>query len=441
MPAATQQDAQTAAAVAVPQSRPGMRSTAEFYERLRLRPPIVSWTLLLLLTIAFGLEYLWGGPTHTATLVRMGAEVPPRILAGEWWRLLAPTFLHANIPHFAMNTVAMLSLAPFLERLVGSARFLSLYVVSGLLGSLFGTLFADVSGHTVSVGASGALFGLFGASAALGFRPRGQLPAGMVADLKRNAIVNFGLNVVISLRPNIDYLAHLGGAVAGVFIVGLGLVGPTIWARPDGRPRHDAIAAGAAVLAALALLGSFAAALLHGHPWDLRHPPKLATRQLADTRLAISLPAAFVAAPLPARSDGVKPLLFRDPFNPLLRIHVLVVPIEGSSDATSVRELFRDASADELSLLPPHASRSAPPSIVDIAGYQAIDSRFRYRGGAEQRRLFYIRPGYQIVMEVDIPAETPPPWQIDPVLLLGTLHDGSQAAPQPAPARKESPHG
>ena len=97
-----------------------------------------------------------------------------------------------------------------LEKLLGWPRFVVLYVVAGLASTVLETIFGD----SVNVGASESLFGLLGAAAVLGFRDLG-LPTELVTQLRKGALINLGLNVVASLRPNVDWLAHLGGFLAG----------------------------------------------------------------------------------------------------------------------------------------------------------------------------------------------------------------------------------
>lgn len=410
--------------------------TVDFFVRLRARRPVVTWVLLATIAVMFLLENLWGGATTTSTLVRMGAKVPPRILQGEWWRLLAPTFLHSGWPHFLMNSFVLFSLGPFLERLLGSARFLTLYVASGLLGSLFGTLFAKLSGHSLSVGASGAIFGLLGATAVLGFYPRGQIPQVLVADLKKNAVINLALNAAISLRPNIDFLAHLGGAVAGIAIVGMGLLSPTVWARLDGRPHETRFARGAAVLSGGLLVASLVLALLHGRPWLLTQPLTLTRVTLPYTSLSLELPTLLGSLQSEKRSDGAIELSAGDMLDAPLVLSLIVKPVEGlSDDRNEQRQIFLDTLPSLNDFTPaPEATRVGEPQQIEVGGQPALDMRFRFKNGVDYRRLYAVRERHFLVIELVSSPDLPKNLELDLAALLGSLRrDSSTSAKPPEP--------
>ena len=129
---------------------------------------------------------------------------PSAIATGEVWRLLTCTFLHANLWHILFNMYALLVLGSQLERVLGPIRFAVIYFVAAFGGSVASYWFADI--NTLSVGASGAIFGLMTGLIVLGKR--------------RNANVSeivfwFGLNVIFSFASGIDWRAHFGGAALG----------------------------------------------------------------------------------------------------------------------------------------------------------------------------------------------------------------------------------
>lgn len=134
--------------------------------------------------------------------------IPAAIAQGEWWRLLTSTLLHGSILHLLFNMYALYWLGPQLERSLGHLRFAALYVFSALGGSVASYWFSDL--RTVSVGASGAIFGLITATIVIGRQMRTD-----VSQL----VVLLGLNVVIGfLQPGIDWRAHFGGAVTGAVV-------------------------------------------------------------------------------------------------------------------------------------------------------------------------------------------------------------------------------
>jgi membrane associated rhomboid family serine protease len=134
--------------------------------------------------------------------------IPIAIAQGEWWRLLTSTLLHGSILHLLFNMYALHWLGPQLERSLGHVRFAALYILSALGGSVASYWFSDL--RTVSVGASGAIFGLITATIVIGREMRTD-----VSQL----IVLLGLNVVIGfLQSGIDWRAHFGGAITGAAI-------------------------------------------------------------------------------------------------------------------------------------------------------------------------------------------------------------------------------
>jgi rhomboid protease GluP len=156
-----------------------------------------------------------GGPERTEVLVAFGANARPFVAAGEVWRLLASTFLHANELHLLVNAYALYLLGGNLEAFYGPWRFLFLYLVSGMAGSLASVALAE----RISVGASGAIFGLLGGSIVFAFRFRGILPA-RVAKIMGPALLPWlGVNLVLGLlAPRIDMNAHLGGLAGGALV-------------------------------------------------------------------------------------------------------------------------------------------------------------------------------------------------------------------------------
>lgn len=164
-------------------------------------------------------------------LLLAGAKVNADIAAGQLHRLFTPMFLHASISHLAVNSFSLYSTGPSVESWFGHARFVSLYLISGVCGNLLSFLLTP----TPSVGASGAIFGLVGATAVLLARHRRILGPRSTKGLNSLAyivIVNFGMGMN---GGRIDNWGHLGGLVGGALFAYL--AGPRlIPARgPNGR--------------------------------------------------------------------------------------------------------------------------------------------------------------------------------------------------------------
>jgi membrane associated rhomboid family serine protease len=165
------------------------------------------------------------------------AQIPSRIAAGQYYRLLTAAFLHANFLHLVFNMFALLILGPPIEAALGRVRFLGLYVASALGGSVCSYLFS--SPNIAGVGASGAIFGLFGAYFAIA-RARRAETGGIVALI--------GINLVFSfIDPAIDWRAHVGGLVTGLVIGGM-------FAFAERRPPAQRLAIEVVTFAAVAAL-------------------------------------------------------------------------------------------------------------------------------------------------------------------------------------------
>jgi membrane associated rhomboid family serine protease len=157
-----------------------------------------------------------GGLNSNASLVAHGALFPLYVrVYGQWWRIVSGAFLHGGIMHIAMNMIALAQLGTLMENIVGSLPMLWIYSVS-LLGS--GICVVAFSGNQITVGASGAIYGLFGGLLAVGFRlgPQGRP---LVASTLPILVVNLVLTYAI---PNISISGHIGGLICG-FIATLSL--------------------------------------------------------------------------------------------------------------------------------------------------------------------------------------------------------------------------
>jgi rhomboid protease GluP len=148
-------------------------------------------------------------------LLEWGANRRIDTTSGDWWRLLTSMFLHGGIMHLFLNIYGLVLASIFVEPILGSARYAVLYFVSGITGSIASIMWYE---NTVSVGASGAIFGLFGAILAV------TLTGVFAKESKKLVLILFGPFVLISLLAGlaggIDNAAHLGGLISGA-ITGL----------------------------------------------------------------------------------------------------------------------------------------------------------------------------------------------------------------------------
>ena len=171
----------------------------------------------------------------------------PAIEAGEWWRGLTAAFLHGGTMHILFNMYFLYIFGPRLERQVGSVAFSGIYLASAAGGSLATYLFGPA--NALSVGASGALFGLFGAWLYAAYRQRGTAAgSSMFNQLGAILLINLALPLFI---PNIDWRAHLGGLVTGIAVA---FLWEQIAAGRQNARRGRAVVAFAVLVALLAML-------------------------------------------------------------------------------------------------------------------------------------------------------------------------------------------
>ena len=123
----------------------------------------------------------YGDSTSVQTLVTFGAKVNPLIADGQYWRLVAPIFIHIGLMHLVFNSIALLTFGRIAEMIYGHTRFLAIYLVSGIAGVVLSYLLS----RGISAGASGAIFGLGGALAVFFLVNRGSGPRGSVDNWGR----------------------------------------------------------------------------------------------------------------------------------------------------------------------------------------------------------------------------------------------------------------
>ena len=188
------------------------------------------WATMLLIAGLSGM-WLWtelhGGSTQLDTLVRYGARVNYLVWSGQYWRVFTYQFLHIGLVHLAFNLFALHYLGGATEIAYGKARFLLIYFLAGLGGGLTG-LFLDQR-QTVAAGASGAIFGLFGALVYYSV----QLPPTLRHGQLQRWLVPLLINLAYGLSsPQVDNYAHVGGFAFGLGASdAIGAPGRVAWRR------------------------------------------------------------------------------------------------------------------------------------------------------------------------------------------------------------------
>ena len=170
--------------------------------------PYFTYILIAINVLMFILLEMNGGSSQIDTLIEMGAKYNPDIINGEWWRIISSMFLHIGFLHLFMNMLAIFYLGTAVEKIYGRIRFLIIYFMAGIGGGL--ASFALTT--SVSAGASGAIFGLFGALLFFGQIYKRIFLQTMGNGILIIIVINIGVGFLV---PQIDMGAHIGGLLAG----------------------------------------------------------------------------------------------------------------------------------------------------------------------------------------------------------------------------------
>ena len=176
--------------------------------------PLFTYIFMAMQIIIFLLMEMNGGSTNTKTLVDYGAKYSPYILAGEWWRFFTPIVVHIGFMHLLMNSLSLYFIGTEVERLFGNIRFLIIYLVAGFGGSLASLIITP----SVSAGASGAIFGCFGALLYFGI----IYPKLFFRTMGMNIIILIAINLGYGFSVSgIDNAGHIGGLIGGFLAAGI----------------------------------------------------------------------------------------------------------------------------------------------------------------------------------------------------------------------------
>jgi len=191
----------------------------EFLHAVWSRRPLFTYIFLGANIVIFLLMAFAGGSTNESTLMAFGVKSNPAIARGEWWRFITPIFIHIGMLHLFFNSYALWIVGPQVEKLYGAARFVILYVLTGVAG-----VYASYFYHpqSESAGASGAIFGLFGVLLVFGVRYRNSIPPFFKRAVGTGVLPVIVINLIIGFTiPAIDNSAHLGGLLAGAALAAL----------------------------------------------------------------------------------------------------------------------------------------------------------------------------------------------------------------------------
>lgn len=191
------------------------KENRKYEEVFKPKKIVVTYAIMALCTLIYILQIFF--PSLTA----LGAVNGTLVRNGQVYRLITSMFMHGSIWHLLCNMYSLYVIGCATENYFGKKKFLLIYLVSGIIGSMFSCIFNT----GWSLGASGAIFGLMGALCYFGYYYRLYMGKALYSEIIPVIILNLALSLVVS---NVDFYAHIGGLIGGVFItMGLGVKNKT----------------------------------------------------------------------------------------------------------------------------------------------------------------------------------------------------------------------
>ena len=191
------------------------KENRKYEEVFKPKKIVVTYALMAICTLIYILQIFF--PSLTA----LGAVNGTLVRNGQIYRLITSMFMHGSIWHLLCNMYSLYVIGCATENYFGKKKFLLIYLVSGIIGSMFSCIFNT----GWSLGASGAIFGLMGALCYFGYYYRLYMGKALYSEIIPVIVLNLALSIIVS---NIDFYAHIGGLIGGVFItMGLGVKNKT----------------------------------------------------------------------------------------------------------------------------------------------------------------------------------------------------------------------
>lgn len=191
------------------------KENRKYEEVFKPKKIVVTYALMAICTLIYILQIFF--PSLTA----LGAVNGTLVRNGQVYRLITSMFMHGSIWHLLCNMYSLYVIGCATENYFGKKKFLLIYLVSGIIGSMFSCIFNT----GWSLGASGAIFGLMGALCYFGYYYRLYMGKALYNEIIPVIVLNLALSIIAS---NIDFYAHIGGLIGGVFItMGLGVKNKT----------------------------------------------------------------------------------------------------------------------------------------------------------------------------------------------------------------------
>ena len=178
-----------------------------------MKQPIITYGIIAICALMFIMTYFFGnGSNDSMTLIKFGANASWLVKNGEYFRIFSCMFLHAGIIHLLCNMYSLYVIGPQIESFYGKLKYLFIYIFSGICGSILSLAFA--ANNYISVGASGAIFGLLGAMLYFGYHYRVYLGNVLKSQIVPVILVNLFIGFMLT---GVDNFAHIGGLLGGLF--------------------------------------------------------------------------------------------------------------------------------------------------------------------------------------------------------------------------------
>jgi rhomboid protease GluP len=194
-----------------------LRSSSEkinIKDRSLITMAIISINVVMYIITAY-LSYIYASGSifnsDTNVLVLLGAKVNNLITQGQYFRFVTCMFLHGGIVHLGVNMYSLYAIGPMVEKVYGKVKYIAIYLISGICASIFSYVFST----SVSIGASGAIFGLLGAVLVFAIKSKGKTGNEFIRSILSVIFINIFIGVTL---PNIDNFAHIGGLLGGMII-------------------------------------------------------------------------------------------------------------------------------------------------------------------------------------------------------------------------------
>lgn len=313
-----------------------------------LRGSPATWVVAALVLALYGLQVLWGGPGSEPLLARMGALHGGSVLDGQLWRLVAGAMLHLDPAHVATNAVVLVAVGRPVELLLGTARWLILFVGSILGGTVASLIFTP----GISVGVSGGLLGLLSACAVLALTRGEALPPRLRLLVRSATLLALGVTVIQSMQPGIDMAAHVGGAVAGGLIMIVPAMRPVTLGQRASEELRIGGAFAALVLGLATLLG-----VAGGGGSTVMEPPTLAARNWGGIRLPMP---DLSPRELATVSEGRRVQLF----GRIGDTAVVALGVQQVEDAALARGMVRRLTTEWATTAPADGFRPLPDGVT-----------------------------------------------------------------------------